>query len=461
MELTVEQQQALRDGTLSRREVLQRFPDDFPFSGVSECREEMQGDVEDPGTFCAEWAREAKGEEPAAMQAVHNLAEVQDPDAIERVTQSDGSVRYTDILLLAPGVWGDAGSGQHIFYSPRGIENSADNWTDTTVNLFHERDNEVTDVGDVDEGAVYLDDECNLYGDIVLHRDNPASEFADEALQNALDTNGREGLQGPSVELQGDRYRYNESRDVRELLEGTFNGLGLVGLGVSPGPASEDAAFAEQTRERAVALASDESPAVVTPQPTAQIMHRDHIVSQLAELGIDVDDDVDDEALAMLAETTDIDTTPDEGRSDDTDEPEADADGSDETDADVDEDALTVDDLAEQVTALQETVDELTALQGLQDDLQSLQATVDDLAGLDETVQTLQEETEPLRGEADLVTEERLNDLEQRVDEIASEPEDEQSLMELQEYHGASDDSSIEPDEWGPATLSRPSYTEH
>lgn len=59
--------------TTKKRRLLQiaknqeTFPTPFPFSGVSECTEQMEGEIDNPGGFCAEWVREVKGEEPGAV----------------------------------------------------------------------------------------------------------------------------------------------------------------------------------------------------------------------------------------------------------------------------------------------------------------------------------------------------------------------------------------------------------
>lgn len=63
-------------GTVTPGVDQKQYPDSFPFAGVAECKRHVAQsddfDVDDPGAFCAEWAREVKGEEPAADQ--HALA---------------------------------------------------------------------------------------------------------------------------------------------------------------------------------------------------------------------------------------------------------------------------------------------------------------------------------------------------------------------------------------------------
>lgn len=407
---------------------------DLQSDAVKDCAESVKAerDVDEATAFAICQDMENEGLLQGAL--VHDLAAVQDPGAIERVEEGD-TVRYRDVLLLAPGVWGDAGSGRHVYYSPEGIENSADNWADNTVNLFHERENEVTDVGTVDTDAVFVGaDDGGLYGDIVLHMDNPASEFADAALTNALETDGREGLQGPSAELRGDEYRFNDERGVHELVEGTFNGLGLVGLGVSPGPGSKDAAFAEQTRERAVALAGDDDAELLTPHHD---MKTEHVLEQLNERGIGVGDDPDDETLRTLAEAFDLKLQDDEDDGEETDEngdEEGDGDGDEDDDPDEDDD-MDLAEVAEQVSENAEKIATLSEqLQAVAEATEALQSDEVDLAELSESIDGLQESV------ADLAAGDRVDDLEQRLAALEDEPEDPASLADVDGADAPTDD---------------------
>jgi len=414
---------------------------------------------------CAESVTEdnpdmSKAEAFAVCQEMENqgelahitLAELQNPGAISRDEQDDGTVRYGNVLLLAPGVWGDAGSGRHILYSEEGIANSADNWTDTTVNLFHERDNETAAVGDVDTDSLYLgDDDGGLYGDIVLHRDNSASEFADEALQQALETNGREGLQGPSVELRGEDYRWNEDHGVHELVEGTFNGLGLVGLGVSPGPGSEDAAFAEQTRERAVALASDSEADVLTPTTTHDTMNESELRERLAADNVPIKaDEADADDLRQLAAAFDVELAEPDGEDDDTDDEDGgDDEPGDDGDMDDDDVDINLEDVATQVEEIGQRVSENTErLDAMADRFEDL----DDGSNLSELFNTVSEMTERLETLADA---DDVADLEQRLQAIEDEPEVPTSLADVGGTETADDDDTYRV-EMGPNATQKP-----
>lgn len=364
------------------------------------------------------------------------LAELQDPGAIERVEES-GTVRYTNILLLAPGIWGDAGSGRHILYSPEGIENSADNWEDDTVNLFHERENEVTDVGRVDTESVYLgEDTGGLYADVVLHMDNPASEFADEALQNALETDGREGIQGPSVELRGEEYRFNESEGVHELVEGTFNGLGLVGLGVSPGPGSKDAAFAEQTRNRAVALAGTEHADVLTLQNNVT-MNTDHVLEQLRERGISVGDDPDEDTLTTLAEAFDLELQEEEEEEDE--EEESEEQNEEETEEEEEEEDVEIN-LEEVATRVEEIGSTVAENSERIDAMAERFEDVDDSASLSDLFKTVSNVSETLETLAEAET---VEELDQRLSDLEDTEEEATSLADVGAVDQSDDDEKF------------------
>jgi len=422
---------------------------------VKECAESVKADNPDMSkaeafAVCQDMENEGQLVAPATHVA---LADLQNPGAITREEEPDGTVRYGNVLLLAPGVWGDAGSGQHILYSKEGIANSADNWADNTVNLFHERENEVTDVGTIDTDSIYLGEgDGGLYGDIVLHMDNPASEFADEALQNALETNGREGLQGPSVELRGEEYRWNEDEGVHELVEGTFNGLGLVGLGVSPGPGSKDAAFAEQTRERAVALASDGGANVLTQQTTT--MHRNHILEQLRERGVELGDDPDDETLQTLAEAFDIalqdddtdgDGDPDDGGDDET-QPDDDDNVQDDengVDMSLEDVAGRVDEIADQVATNAERIDAMAEQFDELEDGTNLSDLFDTVSEVSEQLETLAEA-------------ETVEALDERLQAIENEPEDPTSLADVGGAERTDDEDKRVLTEMGPNATQKP-----
>lgn len=404
-------------------------PSELQSDAVKECAESVMRD--DPDLTKSQAFAICQDMENEGRLAV-TLAETQDPGAIERIEQSDGTVRYANLLLLGTGIWGDSGTQRHFLYSERTIEALAENVESTTVNLFHERENEVTDVGDLDPEALFIgEDDDGLYGDIVLHMENSASEFADEAMQNALETGGREGLQGPSLEIDGEDYVFNEDAGVHELIEGAIIGLGLVGLGVSPGPGSEDAAFAEQTRERAVALASSDTATVLSPQ-THALMDPETIREQLTEHhAVQLGEDVDDETLKRLADAFDLELQDDdeddeeEMEDDDEEESESDDDEDDEDDVEVNlEDvAARVDAVAEQV---QENAERIEAIASTQEELS--EQTVD-IRESDVTLSDLHERVGEAPEGATLA--EAITDLDGRLSDLEDGLQEPTSLADV------------------------------
>jgi len=216
---------------------------------------------------------------------------IQNPDDIERVEEDGGAVRYTDIMLLAPGTWTDAASQQTIWYAPDAIKQSAANWSDDVVNLLHDQ-NDVSEVGRVDADSVYADDDGRMYGDLVLSGESGASQYAVELMDAALSDDEDSILGGPSVEITDDTTEWDDTRGLEKMVEMTFSGVGLV-----TEPASKPAAFDSQTRERAVALADAD-----IDKDDIQLMTRELEVSRedFAEFVAENYDVSEEEALEMI-----------------------------------------------------------------------------------------------------------------------------------------------------------------
>lgn len=181
------------------------------------------------------------------------LAEMRNPSEIARVEESGEAVRYQRVMLLAPGRWTDAGSQQTLEYPAEAIKQSADNWLDNEVNLLHapglHDDPVMGDIGEVDTDSIIVDDRGAMYGDIVLHGDTPASKVGIESMDRALDTDGREGIDGPSVEITEDETELDRDRGLERMQEMWFSGVGLV-----YNPASKPVDLRQQVRERGVAM---------------------------------------------------------------------------------------------------------------------------------------------------------------------------------------------------------------
>lgn len=168
----------------------------------------------------------------------------------KRVEEGDTGVRYEQIMLLAPGEWTDAGSGETIYYAPDAIERSAENWVDNQLNIYHKPGEPLKNVGYVDTETVDVDGEGRLYADIVLHGRTSASKDAIGLMDLAMETGGDQGLGGPSVEIPQDKVEWDDDMGALRSIEMEFSGVGLV-----QNPASKPVAFAEQFSGRGVALA--------------------------------------------------------------------------------------------------------------------------------------------------------------------------------------------------------------
>ena len=167
---------------------------------------------------------------------------------ITREEQSDGTVVYKDMALIDHGVWTDSGSGEPTEYDPSELEVVEDN----VLNIAHDADNEVSAVGHIEADSYHAEDGTG-YANIVLDMDSPASEYADENLQAALESNGQVGFGGPSIEIPAGAYDLEEGDEYPKLVNGEIHGAGHV-----MDPASKSTSFAQQTAERGVALSTGE-----------------------------------------------------------------------------------------------------------------------------------------------------------------------------------------------------------
>lgn len=187
---------------------------------------------------------------PTRMHATPRLKE---PGRIERSedAEPDDAVRYESVMLLAPGEWTDSASRETVYYAPDAIKRSADNWQDNQVNLHHDPQNPTANVGHVDTDSVTVDDRGRLFADIVLHGRTAASEDAIGLFDLALESEGDQGIGGPSVEIPDDVVEWDSDRGVQRMVEMAFSGLGLVMT-----PASKPVSIAEQTAQRGVAMSA-------------------------------------------------------------------------------------------------------------------------------------------------------------------------------------------------------------
>jgi len=328
--------------------------------------------------------------------------------AIERVEQSDGTVRYTNLSLLSPGKWTDSGSGETILYSERGISNM-EVTPDNTLNLMHDVDpstgavNPASDIGRIDHESAHTDDKGALVADVVLHMENAASEYADENLQAALESGGKVGFGGPSVEIPAEGQELERNGDVLELVQGKVDGAGLVMQ-----PASKTVDFRNQTAEKGVALSAESAELA---RKTKGVYLQEASMSDaeakrkvLSEHGIDVEELSDDEVLALSRALADDEEEDKEEESEmgeyEEDEEEEDAemeDGEDEEEDD--EDTEMEDGMGEGMAYIEEEIDDLwDTVRKIEDammDDTEMEARLSDLADA-ETVEELQSDLEAM-----------------------------------------------------------------
>ena len=244
-----------------------------------------------------------KGKTNSAMQFTLRSLEGK---PIKRTDLGGGKVKYQDMKLLAPGIWADAGSQQAAYYSPEGIRSlradyDASKYNGPPVNIMHDVDmmsgetHAPSVAGYVDPKSLAVDDEDNLYGDIVLDTNNAAGAYADENLQGALKTKGRLGFGGPSVEIpaKGLEEEFDEQRGMPRIVKGLLSGLGLV-----MNPASKTVSFAKEVARRGAMLSGEDTKSFYLART---LMDPDEARQTLESFGVDTSM-MDDEEISMLAD---------------------------------------------------------------------------------------------------------------------------------------------------------------
>jgi hypothetical protein len=174
----------------------------------------------------------------------------------------------------------------------------------------------------------------SLYVDVELDTTTAAGQYADEALAAALESKGREGFGGPSVEIPPDGLRLEPDgpNGVPQTKDGKINGLGFVKQ-----PASKTTAFERQTRERQVALASGETDKARVLQQRDRIMVDAETTREILENnGIDTGDMTDDELMSVYEEL--VESMQEEGEDGGMDNEDGDKDDDDDDDDDEDMD---------------------------------------------------------------------------------------------------------------------------
>ena len=349
---------------------------------------------------------------------------------IERIENEDGSVTYTNIKILSRGVWTDSSSGTPTEYIPSNLSIAEDN----TVNLMHDADNEVSEVGHIEADSDYIEDE-DLYADVTLDMDNAASEYADENLQKTLETKGEKGFGGPSVEIPGEGLDIDNSGAYPSTADGVINGLGFVKQ-----PAAKTTAFDQTAREQGVAMSEGQSTMVLERQRS--LMDLDAVKQTMDRLGVDTEDMSDDELAEMAEEAHEglmnaMDS--DMATHDDEEEDEKDADMADDMDEEEEEEDTEMDIGAEMID---ERFDELW---------NEIEEMKEAMMSADEVEETLSEAREEL---ADAETAQELakatEDIDKRLSELEEEPQEPKSLADDSSWEPTyEDDITADTSRWG------------
>jgi len=352
-----------------------------------------------------------------------------DTEPIEREELGQDEVVYRNVKVLESGRWTDSGSGEEIWYSPEGLKN-LEVRDDNHINIMHDSGNDVSTVGEMENAKA---DGGELYADLRLDTSSAAGEYADENLQQALETNGQQGFGGPSVEIdaEGQKVEHNAKMGVQELKEGFISGLGLV-----KNPASKPVHFARQTAERGVALSEGANTYRLEGQ-SIDMADIDVIRDTMAEAGVNVEE-MDDEAVMDMAESLhgDLMDALEMGDYEEEEEEEEEEEDMEMMDGLGEEEVLDL--IQEEMDDLWGELDEIKSemmgeemAEELSEDLESAK---EELAAA-ETVQELQDAKDDL--------EKRLSDVESTTKELAEEPEEPRTMAESGTTSGSSDDGVI------------------
>lgn len=357
---------------------------------------------------------------------------------IERVENSDGSVTYKNLKILSRGVWTDASSKEPTEYIPKNLDIAEDN----TVNIMHDADNDVSAVGHIEADSANVEDH-DLYADVTLAMDSPASEYADENLQKTLETKGEKGFGGPSVEIPGEGLELDYSGEYPKVSDGVINGLGFV-----KSPAAKTTAFSQQTRERSVAMSAEDGQEAKAMYQKRTLMEPDDVRDRLEQAGVDTSD-MSDEDVVSMAESLHgdlmdmMDADMEEYEDDEEEEEDADMaddenneEGEDEEDME-EEDAEMQDDA---VDVLEEQIDDLWG------EIEDMKEAMMSEAELSEALEDTREELADAETASELA--EATEELDKRLSELEEEPEDPKTLAD-----------SGDGDEWDPVYDDTPAST--
>jgi hypothetical protein len=336
---------------------------------------------------------------------------------IERVELDNNTVRYKNVALIDRGVWTDAGSGEPTEYDPAELEVAENN----AVNIMHDSESDASEAGYIEADSYSVEDETG-YANVVLDLSKPAGEYADETLQETLAEDGEVGFGGPSIEIPAEGYDLEDTGNGHpKLVNGTINGMGFV-----RDPASKTTAFSHQVAQRGVAMSDGQSPKVYTKEDSGmtdiEMMSTEQMETLAERLGVDLDELED--AMSDM-EMGDYEDEEDDEEDAEMEDGEMDDEEDDEDEMEMQDEALDV--IQEQIDDIWGEIEEMKQQMTTGEEMSEAKS---ELASAD-TVQELKEKKE---------------ELDKRLSELESEPEEPKTL---------SDDM----DEWEPQYESKPGNT--
>ena len=343
---------------------------------------------------------------------------------IERDASED-EVRYKTVALLGQGVWTDQASRTPTLYDGESLSNivaeyDASEHDGPPVNIAHD----LSATGEPNEASIggYIDPESltvdngKLYGDIVLDTTTPAGDYADENLQSALSSGGRVGFGGPSVELDVPREHLTPAPD-HPRAEEKVEQAALTGTGLVMDPASKNVSFDRETATRAVAMSNqNDKPLSVQTRLMADI---EDLRGDLEQYNVDTEDMTDEDVMEFaeglhsdlmdtLGEMEEMEMEEDmEGEEEEEDEEDMDEDMGDYNMENVEEMAAQMEEMRERLAEIEAEMGNMASMSELEESTQELAdaSTVEDV-------------------------EKALSEMQDTVEDIASEPEGTKTLAD-------------------------------
>ena len=367
-------------------------------------------------------------------ERVHLTLSELDVGPIEREELGENEVLYKSVKVLQSGAWTDSASGETIWYSPRGLEN-LEVRDENTINIMHDAGNDVSSVGKMENPQA---SDGQLYADLRINTSNAAGQYADENLQQTLESKGAKGFGGPSVEIdaEGQQIEYNQERGIKELTKGFISGLGLV-----KNPASKPVSFARQVGQRGVALSEGQTHYHLE-QEGISMANIEEIRETMDSAGLgDTIDDMTDEEVMDFAENLHSDLMSDleDDESADGDTEMGDYKDDEEDDEDEEDTEMADDDMAEELQALRQR------LEVLEDEMQSMSAmSQEEGEELSDELETAKEELAEASTVAELsesleAVQTELSEVKTTTKELSEQPTKPRSLS------GSGNESDSEP----------------